>query len=125
MNPRQPDLIPDRQGGGAGPATPTHFQTVVQDAIARLDHNTPEARRDAYARVREVVFRHLDLSGMPKTFADLERLAFDLAIRNVEQQWRARESAEAAVERKSYGPPSRAADPQPVSARPARTALKL
>jgi len=109
MNRGQPDLGPE--GEGAGAAQATDYLEVVHTALAGLSRCTPEARHDAYARVREVVHRHLGLSGMAKPLADLERLALDLAIRNVEQQWRARESSElAAREVRAQRPPPRIAD---------------
>jgi hypothetical protein len=111
MNPGQPDLSPEGGGAGAAQATPTDYLEVVHAALAGLGRSTPEARRDVYARVREVVHRHLGLSGMAKPLADLERLELDLAIRNVEQQIRARESAApVAGEVRAPRPPSRIAD---------------
>jgi len=119
MNRGQPDLGPD--GGGAGAAQATDYLEVVHTALASLGRCSPEARHDVYARVREVVHRHLGLSGMAKPLADLERLALDLAIRNVEQQWRARESAElAARDAGAQRPPSRIADLGPVGPPPAQ-----
>jgi hypothetical protein len=119
MNRGQPDLGPE--GGGAGAAQATDYLEVVHTALAGRGRNTPEARHDVYARVREVVHRHLGLSGMAKPLADLERLALDLAIRNVEQQWRARGSAElVARDARVQRPPSRIADLGPAGPAPAQ-----
>jgi hypothetical protein len=123
MNRGQPDLGPE--DGGAGAAQATDYLEIVHAALAGLGRSTPEARHDAYARVREVVHRHLGLSGMAKPLADLERLALDLAIRNVEQQWAARESAHRAPpDARAQRPPSRVADLESVGPAAPRDALR-
>jgi tetratricopeptide (TPR) repeat protein len=65
------------------------YRSIVENAVAGLANNTPDARRDVYAQARGVVHRHLQLMRLPEPIVDLEKLALDLTIRKVERQARA------------------------------------
>jgi hypothetical protein len=70
------------------PPDVTDYGPIVENAIAALAHNAPDARREVYARVRSIVMHHLRLSGQPDAIVELETLALDLAISKVERRWR-------------------------------------
>jgi hypothetical protein len=70
------------------PPDVTDYRPIVENAIAALAHNTPDARSDVYARVRSIIMRHLQLSAQPNAIVELETLALDLAIAKVERRWR-------------------------------------
>jgi hypothetical protein len=69
------------------------YQPIVENAIAALAGNTPDARREVYARVRSVIAHHLQLSRQSAAIVELETLALDLAISKVERRWRMHETA--------------------------------
>ena len=64
------------------------YRSIVENAVAGLANNTPDARRDVYAQARGVVHRHLQLMRLPEPIVELEKLALDLTIRKVERQAR-------------------------------------
>jgi tetratricopeptide (TPR) repeat protein len=68
------------------------YRSIVANAVAGLANNTPDARRDVYAQARAVVHRHLQLMRLPEPIIDLEKLALDLTIRNIERQTRAEQA---------------------------------
>jgi tetratricopeptide (TPR) repeat protein len=65
------------------------YRSIVENAVAGLANDTPDARRDVYAEARGVVHRHLQLMRLPEPIVELEKLALDLTIRKVERQARA------------------------------------
>jgi hypothetical protein len=69
------------------------YLPIVENAVAALARNTPDARREVYARVRHVIAHHLQLSGQSAAIVELETLALDLAIGKVERRWRTHEAA--------------------------------
>src|ERR1700730_7438660 len=68
---------------------PTDYRAVVENAVAGLEPNTPDTRREAYERIRRIVARHLEQSGLSGPAAEIETLALDLAIRKTERRLRA------------------------------------
>src|SRR5579859_2655172 len=73
------------------------YRSIVENAVAGLTHNTPDARREVYAQARGIVKRHLQLMRLPEPIVEVEKLALDLTIRKIERQWRSRQAAEAAI----------------------------
>jgi tetratricopeptide (TPR) repeat protein len=73
------------------------YRSIVENAVAGLVNNTPDARRDVYSQARGIVKRHLQLMRLPEPIVEVEKLALDMTIRKIERQWRARQSAEKAV----------------------------
>jgi hypothetical protein len=69
------------------------YLPIVENAVAALARNTPDARREVYARIRSVIAHHLQLSGQSAAIVELETLALDLAISKVERRWRTHEAA--------------------------------
>jgi len=74
------------------------YRSTVDNYIAGLARNTPDARREVYARVRGIVKRHLELMRLPEPIVELEKLSLDLTIRKIERRWQLEQPAEAAVE---------------------------
>jgi tetratricopeptide (TPR) repeat protein len=74
------------------------YRSIVENAVAGLANNTPDARRDVYAEARGVVHRHLQLMRLPEPIVELEKLALDLTIRKVERQARATQAVPEAEE---------------------------
>jgi hypothetical protein len=70
------------------PPDVTDYRPIVENAIAALARNTPDARREVYARVRSIIMHHLQVSAQPDAIVELETLALDLAIGKVERRWR-------------------------------------
>jgi tetratricopeptide (TPR) repeat protein len=70
------------------------YRSIVERAVAGLDRNTPDGRREVYAQARAVVQRHLHLMRLPDPIVELEKLALDLTIRKIEEQVRAQQSVE-------------------------------
>ena len=60
------------------------YALIIENTMAGLGHSTPEERSKVYAHARSVVMRHLQL----------EKLALDLAIAEIERRWRAQDAAE-------------------------------
>jgi hypothetical protein len=79
------------------PDVSTDYGSIIESAVAALGRNTPDARREAYARVRAIIAHHLRLSGLSEQVVELEKLALDLAISKIERRWRTHEAAEGAV----------------------------
>src|ERR1700680_3641079 len=73
------------------------YRSIVERAVAGLDRNTPDGRREVYAQARAVVQRHLHLMRLPDPIVELEKLALDLTIRRIEEQVRAQLSVEDAL----------------------------
>jgi Tfp pilus assembly protein PilF len=73
------------------------YRSIVDNAVAGLANNTPDARREVYTQARGIVKRHLQLMRLPEPIVEVEKLALDLTIRKIERQWRARQSAEKAI----------------------------
>jgi hypothetical protein len=73
------------------------YQPIVESAVAALARNTPDARQEVYARVKDIVMHHLRQSGQPEAIVELETLALDLAISKVERRWRAPPAADLPV----------------------------
>src|SRR3984893_6958994 len=69
-------------------------RSIVERAVAGLNRNTPDGRREVYAQARAVVQRHLQLMRLPDPIVELEKLALDLTIRKIEEQVRAQQSVE-------------------------------
>jgi hypothetical protein len=89
MTQGQTDAARTRPAEAVVTDTPTDYRVVVENAVAALAPNTPDTRREAYERIRRIVARHLEQSGLSSPAAEIERLALDLAIRKTEQRWRA------------------------------------
>src|ERR1700732_5346783 len=79
------------------PDVSTDYGPIIESAVAALGRNTPDARREAYTRVRAIIAHHLRLSGLSDQVVELEKLALDLAISKIERRWRTHEAAEGAV----------------------------
>jgi tetratricopeptide (TPR) repeat protein len=75
------------------------YRSIVDNAVAGLARNTPDARREVYTQARETVKRHLGLMRLPEPIVELEKLSLDLTIRKIERRWQqqAAEAAGAAV----------------------------
>jgi hypothetical protein len=73
------------------------YRSIVDNAIAGLPRNTPDARREVYDRARGIVKRRLGLMRLPEPIVELEKLSLDLTIRKIERRWQ-QQAAEAAVE---------------------------
>jgi len=73
------------------------YRSIVERAVAGLNRNTPDGRREVYAQARAVVQRHLQLMRLPDPIVEIERLALDLTIRKIEEQVRAQQSVEDAL----------------------------
>jgi tetratricopeptide (TPR) repeat protein len=73
------------------------YKPIVENAVAGLGQNTPDARREVYAQAKAVVKRHLQLMRLPDPIVELEKLALDLAIRNIEKRVRVQQSVEDAI----------------------------
>src|SRR5262245_25166078 len=67
------------------------YALIIENTMAGLGHSTPEERSKVYAHARSVVMRHLQL----------EKLALDLAIAEIEGRWRAQDAAENEVPKKA------------------------
>ena len=79
------------------PPDVTDYGPIVENAVAALARNTPDARREVYARVKSIVTHHLRLSAQPDAIVELETLALDLAINKVERRWRTPAAADLPV----------------------------
>ena len=73
------------------------YKPIVEGAVTGLAHNTPDARREVYAQAKAVVRRHLQLMRLPEPIVELEKLALDLTIRNIEKRIRVRQTVEHAI----------------------------
>ncbi len=73
------------------------YRSIVDNAVAGLTNNTPDARREVYAQARGIVKRHLQLMRLPEPIVEVEKLALDITIRKIERQWRSRQAAEKAI----------------------------
>ncbi|HSV26069.1 MAG TPA: tetratricopeptide repeat protein [Xanthobacteraceae bacterium] len=102
-----PQKRPERplQRNAAARVRSIEFRPFVERAVANLIDNTPDKRREVYARARGVVKRRLQLLRLPAPIAEFERLALDLTIQKIERRWRAREAAKRAVPQKRPEPP--------------------
>jgi len=85
------------------------YRSIVDNAVAGLVRNTPDARRDVYAQARRIVQRHLQLMRLPEPIIELEKLSLDLTIRKIERQWRSRQAAEQAIPDTTEQPAAKAA----------------
>jgi hypothetical protein len=65
------------------------YYSVLANAIARLPHSTPEARRQLYERTRQLLLTHLQNVHPALATADIERqlAAFDSAFAEIEVQF--------------------------------------
>jgi hypothetical protein len=101
MTQGQTDAARTRPAEAVVADTPTDYRVVVENAVAALASNTPDTRREAYERIRRIVARHLEQSGLSGPAAEIERLALDLAVRKTEQRWRAASPSAPAPEAKA------------------------
>lgn len=101
MTQGQTDAARTRPAEAVVADTPTDYRVVVENAVAALASNTPDTRREAYERIRRIVARHLEQSGLSGPAAEIERLALDLAIRKTEQRWRAASPSAPPLEEKA------------------------
>jgi hypothetical protein len=79
------------------PPDVTDYGPIVESAVAALPRNTPDARREVYARVKNIVMHHLRLSAQTDAIVELETLALDLAINKIERRWRSAQAVELPV----------------------------
>lgn len=73
------------------------YRSIVENAVAGLARNTPDARREVYAQARATVNRHLQLMRLPEPIVEVEKLALDLTIKKIERQWRSQQAAKTTV----------------------------
>lgn len=73
------------------------YRSIVENAVAGLVHNTPDARREVYSQARQTVRRHLQLMRLPEPIVEVEKLSLDLTIKKIERQWRSWQAAEQAI----------------------------
>src|SRR5215813_11135521 len=90
------DVVPvdasgSSQNVAATQARSADYELIIENTMAGLGHSTPEERSKVYAHARSVVMRHLQL----------EKLALDLAIAEIERRWRAQDAAENEVPKKA------------------------
>ena len=52
------------------PPDVTDYRPIVENAIAALAHNTSDARREVYARVRSIIMHHLPASDRATPWRD-------------------------------------------------------
>lgn len=83
---RKPKIVP------AARVVTIDYRPIVADAVAALPHNTPDARREVYAKARATVTRHLQLMRLPEPVIELEQFALDLTIKKIEQMARAEQA---------------------------------
>ena len=81
----------------AARALSTDYRPIIEDAVTNLTDNTPDKRSEVYAQARDVVKRHLQLMRLPEPIVELEKLALDLTIGEIERRRQAREAAEKAI----------------------------
>ena len=70
------------------------YQAIVDDTVADFAPNTAHRRSKIYAHARLVVAHGLMSMGLDEALIEVEKLALDLAIERVEQQWRAKGATE-------------------------------
>src|SRR3984893_3928892 len=73
------------------------YRPIIEDTVSNLTDNTPEKRREVYAQARGVVKRHLQLMRLPEPIVELEKLALDVTIGQIERRYQVREAAETAI----------------------------
>ena len=73
------------------------YRPIIEDAVTKLTDNTLEKRREVYAQARGVVKRHLQLMRLPEPIVELEKLALDVTIGQIERRYQVREAAETAI----------------------------
>src|SRR5712691_9130805 len=99
----------DLATGIAEPRTPTaDFYPLLANAVARLEHNTAEARRAVYARARRVLadrLRPVNPHATGIKFSD-ERVALEDAIFRLELEFRTAGTSAARRRETSSGPRS-------------------
>jgi regulator of sirC expression with transglutaminase-like and TPR domain len=102
------------------------YRPIIEDAVTNLTDNNPDKRNEVYEQARGVVKRHLQLMRLPEPIVELEKLALDLAIEEIERGCQAREAAEKAI---PQGPPERRIDSntaaQSLGLRPPSTAILI
>src|SRR5215471_6661740 len=70
----------------------TDYEPIIEDAVAGFARNASDKRRKVYAHAHSLVIRHLLLMRPPESIFEVEKLAIDLAIKEVERRWRARDN---------------------------------
>jgi len=90
------DVVPvdasgSSQNVAATQARSADYELIIENTMAGLGHSTPEERSKVYAYARSVVMRHLQL----------EKVALDLAIAEIERRWRAQDAAENEIPKKA------------------------
>jgi tetratricopeptide (TPR) repeat protein len=73
------------------------YRPIIEDAVTNLTDNNPDKRSKVYAQARGVVKRHLQLMRLPEPIVELEKLALDVTIGEIERRCHAREAAEKAI----------------------------
>jgi tetratricopeptide (TPR) repeat protein len=73
------------------------YRPIIENAVTNLTDNTPEKRREVYAQARGVVKRHLQLMRLPEPIVELEKLALDVTIGQIERRYQVRGAAETAI----------------------------
>jgi hypothetical protein len=104
------DGAPSGAAHAAALAGAHDYRPLIDRAVAALERNTADTRRDVYARIRGILARQLDDGGLAASVVELEKLTLDLAIRKIEREWRAREA-----------PPVEANPPRPRADAPEHT----
>src|SRR5499433_1821794 len=69
----------------------TDYEPIIEDTVAGFARNASDKRRKVYAHARSVVIRKLRRRQLPEAIFEVEKLALDLAIKEVERRWRARD----------------------------------
>jgi hypothetical protein len=73
------------------------YRPIIEDAVTNLADNNPDKRNEVYEQARGVVKRHLQLMRLPEPIVELEKLALDVTIGEIERRCQAREAAEKAI----------------------------
>lgn len=79
------EAVPAAQAGSID------YRSIVESTLAKLTENTRAARHEVYTHARTELSHQLQTMAMPQPIIEIETIALDFAIAEIERQWQTRE----------------------------------
>ena len=79
------EAVPAAQAGSID------YRSIVESTLAKLTENTWAARHEVYTHARTELSHQLQTMAIPQPIIEIETIALDFAIAEIERQWQTRE----------------------------------
>ena len=85
LDEHEAEAVPAAQAGSID------YRSIVESTLAKLTENTSAARHEVYRHARTELSHQLQTMAMPQPIIEIETIALDFAIAEIERQWQTRE----------------------------------